>query len=91
MRGLDVEVARRADRTAADVHDERDLVLVLEREVEPAVEAEGVHVGEAMNLRLALSRVAEPLPVPLGDRLDADDPPSRGSAGRSSFGPTERG
>src|SRR5262249_44880022 len=70
---LDVEVARGADRTIVDVDDERDLGLVLEGDVEPAVEAERVHVREAVDVRLALSRLAQSFAVALCDPLDAHD------------------
>src|SRR5215467_11190309 len=46
---LDVEVARRAHRAAVDVDYERNLRVVLQREVEPAVEAQRVQVREAMD------------------------------------------
>ena len=82
---LDVQVARRADRAAVDVDDERHLGLALERKVEPAVEAERVHVREAVDLRLALGRLAQPLAVALLDRLDADDPAGE-RAGRAELG-----
>ena len=70
---LDVHEARRAGGLAVDVDDERHLGLAAERLVEPAVEAERVHRGVAVDLRLALGGLAQPFPVPFVDRLDADD------------------
>src|SRR4030095_4276693 len=64
MEGLDVEVARRAYGPVVDDHDERDLVLRGQRLIEPAPEAEGVHVGEAVDLWLALRRFANAVTMP---------------------------
>ena len=87
MERLDVEVPRRADGPAVDDDHERDLVLGGERMIEPALEAEGVQVGEAVDLWLALSRFAKTVAVPFGDRLDAHDAPLE-RAGRSQLAHT---
>jgi len=71
---LDVQIARRADRAPIDVDDERHLSLACKRQVEPAVEAERVHVREAVDLGIALGRLPKPVSVALLDRLGADDP-----------------
>ena len=75
MERLDVQVARRAGRTAVDGDDERHLRLRRQREVEPAVEAERVEGRVAVDVRLGLGRRAQALAVALLDGLDADDPP----------------
>ena len=81
MELLDVEVARRPYRAAAYADDERHLTRALERKVEPAVEAEGVHVGVPVDLRVALGGLPEPLPVAFLDRLDANDPAGERAGG----------
>ena len=57
-----------------DVHDVRHLTFAREREIEPPIEPERVHVREAVDLRLTLRRLAQTLAMTLGDRLEPDDP-----------------
>ena len=73
MERLDVQVPRRADRSAVDHDDEGNLILGGERQVEPPVEPEGRHVREAVNVPLLLRCLPEALAVAFGDRLEPHD------------------
>src|SRR3989442_7378190 len=53
--------------------DERHLGPAPERLVEPPVETELIHAGEAVDLRLALGRLPQPVAVMLRNRFDPND------------------
>jgi hypothetical protein len=70
--GHDVQVAHRADLLAPGEDGERDVGRRRERLVEPGVEAAIDRV--AKDRRVVVCGRAQPVAVPLGKRLDADDP-----------------
>src|SRR4029077_9247119 len=78
VEGLDVQVARRADRSSIHVDNERHLRSALKGIVEPAIESHGVHARVAVNLRLLFGRPTQALAVGFRDRLDEHDPSFEG-------------